>query len=74
MALYQRKYLMPAGLIVAAVLIWTAIWFWFADRIETNLDNYAAARSAEQVELAWDSVGISGFPFRMEAKIVNPRG
>jgi hypothetical protein len=74
MALFQRKYLLAVGLVAALLLAWTGVWFWLANRAVATLDDYAASRRAEQVEFAWDSITVSGFPIRLLATIANPRG
>ncbi|MBS27845.1 MAG: hypothetical protein CL566_02815 [Alphaproteobacteria bacterium] len=70
----QRKYLIfVAGLLVIAAA-WTAGWFWLAQKVEADIAEFAARGGAETVELAWDSVSISGFPVRLNARLEKPRG
>ncbi len=72
--MFQKKYLIPFGLAALGATVWTAGWFWLADRITTSLDRYAADRRAERIELGWDAVRVTGFPLRFEAAFANPRG
>ena len=71
----RRKHtLIVAGAVLGAAGLWTASWFWFAARIETNLERFIEARQEAGVAFAWDPIEITGFPLRFDMLLRNPTG
>lgn len=70
----QRKYLVFGGGLLLIALLWTAGWFWLAQRVQADIGAFAAVGKADPIELAWDSISVTGYPVRLNARLVNPSG
>lgn len=70
----QRKYLIFVGGLLVIAAVWTAGWFWLAQKVEADIAAFAVHGGADPIALDWDSVSVSGFPIRLNARLENPRG
>jgi hypothetical protein len=64
------------GLVVAAVLLvllgaYTAYWWIVASRISDGITAWAQTERAAKVDISWQKVGVTGFPFFWRIKLEN---
>src|SRR5258708_36159490 len=66
------------GLIAAAVLLlvaggaYTAFWLITADRIKAGAAAWAESARAQQLDIAWQAIGVSGYPFAFRLELSAP--
>lgn len=61
----SRKFALLAGAIVAAVLLWTLGWFFFANRIEDHLPATLAQITGPDASADCREADVRGYPFRV---------
>ncbi|WP_417436521.1 DUF2125 domain-containing protein [Hoeflea sp.] len=61
----SRKFAWLAGAIVAAVLLWTIGWFFFAARIEDHLPSTLAQITGPDATAGCTQADVRGYPFRV---------
>lgn len=63
-----------AGAVLAAVCaaLYVVYWFTMALQLRSGIAEWAAARRAEGVAVAYQGPELSGFPFRVRARLENP--
>ena len=49
--------------------VWTALWLFMADLIETNIDNWIADQQPQGVQYNYKSLEVSGFPLWFNVRI-----
>ena len=59
------------GAVIAAA-VYSGIWFFLAGQIRDGIDRWAAERRAEGYGVEYAPIAVFGFPFRLEAVIVDP--
>jgi hypothetical protein len=70
--MFQRKYLLFIATLVAGALLWTAGWFWFADKLRADITAFAQQQRAEGVLLDWSDLSVTGFPVRFDTTFRSP--
>lgn len=60
------------GVVIAGAAVYSGVWFFLAGQVRDGIDRWAAERRAEGYEAGFTSVAVGGFPFRLEAVIVEP--
>ena len=63
----------PFGLALVAVVALAAAWFWMRGEVEQRLESTRTALTALGWTMDWDRCSISGFPFRLDVTLENPR-
>jgi hypothetical protein len=58
----RRRLLIAAGLVLALIALWTAIWHLVADKIQARLGAWIEARRAEGLVAEHAGARVSGFP------------
>lgn len=71
--MFQRKYLVFLSALALLALAWGSGWFWLADKLRTDIDDFVAVQRENGVMLRWDDLRISGFPVRFDTDIAAPR-
>ncbi len=66
------RYLVLIGVLVAGAGAYSAYWFQVAGAIEPGIAAWAEERRAEGLEVAYDGVSVSGFPFRLVVTVRQP--
>jgi hypothetical protein len=72
--MFQRKYLVFLAATFLLALLWTGGWFWLANKLRTDIDNFVVQERTNGVNLEWDRLRISGFPIRFDTTFTSPRG
>lgn len=67
------RYAALFGALVAGLLAYSAYWFSLAARIETGVAEWVDARRAEGVNVTFDTLEVTGFPYRMQPEFTNLR-
>lgn len=70
--MFQRKYLLFVATLVVGALLWTGGWFWFANKLRTDITAFAEAQRAEGVLLDWAELRVSGYPIRFDTTFTGP--
>lgn len=70
--MFQRKYLLFIATLSAVALAWTGGWFWFADKLRTDIIAFAEVQRAEGVLLDWRDLRVSGYPIRFDTTFTAP--
>lgn len=52
-----------AILLIACAGLYTAFWFVAADRIRDGVEAWAQSERAQNLDVAWDRIGVGGYPF-----------
>lgn len=63
------RYLILLGALGAAILGYTVYWFSLAGRVEDGVNAWAHLASQQGMPLDYDSVSVTGYPFRLVANI-----
>jgi hypothetical protein len=58
--------------LVAAFIVWTGVWFWVANAIETMFSDWVTASRANGTQITHGPVSISGFPIAWHLQILKP--
>lgn len=58
---------------LAGVVALTMTWFWMRGEVEQRLESARTAATAAGWTMDWDRTAISGFPFRLDVTLGNPR-
>lgn len=67
------RYYLLLGAVIAAALAYSGFWFYAADRFEDGIDQWAVAQRTQDVSVDYGAIDRSGFPFRLETTVAEPR-
>lgn len=67
------RYVALVVAVIVAAAAWTGYWYLAAGRLRTGIADWAAAQTANGVEVSYSSIAISGYPFRLHVDIGAPR-
>ena len=56
----------------AAVIIWSAVWFFLAWRLDRGLSNWLASNDHIGVQITTNGLVIRGYPFKLKAVLTQP--
>lgn len=63
----------PYLALLVAAMAWGGAWFWIKEKVRAEFGAIEARSEVNGPSLAWDRMRISGFPFRIEVVLDNPR-
>ena len=63
----------PCVVVLAGVVALAGAWFWMRGEVERGLEATRTAATASGWTMDWDRYSISGFPFRLDIALDNPR-
>jgi hypothetical protein len=63
----------PFVLVLVGVIGFGAAWFWMRAEVERGLETIRTSATASGWTMDWDRYSISGFPFRLDVTLDNPR-
>ncbi|HZD25805.1 MAG TPA: DUF2125 domain-containing protein [Alphaproteobacteria bacterium] len=66
------RYLALVAAVVLAALAWTGYWFYAAHRVEDGVEAWAAHQRAQGMQVSWEGLKVSGFPFRIRVDVAAP--
>jgi hypothetical protein len=71
----QRRFWLyaPYGVALIAALVWSAVWWMLAGQVGQRMDARAEALRARGWTVAWRTRTVSGFPFRLDVVVDEPR-
>lgn len=70
----RRRGLLAPFVILAIVAVgWSIGWVWLRGQAEQRMDATALSLKARGYDMSWESRTFSGYPFRMDVKLVNAR-
>jgi hypothetical protein len=70
----RRRGLLAPFVILAIVAIgWSIGWLWLRGQAEQRMDATALSLKSRGYDMSWESRTFSGYPFRMDVKLVNAR-
>ncbi|MBO9559584.1 MAG: DUF2125 domain-containing protein [Caulobacter sp.] len=70
----RRRGLVAPFVILAIVAVgWSIGWFWLRGQAEQRMDATALSLKSRGYDMSWESRTFSGYPFRMDVKLVNAR-
>jgi len=70
----RRRGLLAPFVILAIVAVgWSIGWVWLRGQAEQRMDATALSLKSRGYDLSWESRTFSGYPFRMDVKLVNAR-
>ncbi len=61
-----------ASMLVVVAALYAGYWYYIAGQVQDGIAEWADMRRAEGVDVSYGRLAISGFPFRLVAKITNP--
>ena len=61
-----------AGLVLG-IAVYTAWWWFLAERLRTGIEDWRAERIEDGIDVAWSSLAIDGFPATVRATVAAPR-
>lgn len=67
------RLILPVGILASAVTLYTWLWFANAERMEDQLSDWVRDQKAQGVDVSHGAVSFSGFPFRLEMSVAEPR-
>lgn len=70
--LFKNKVTWPSLGFLVLVGLYTAYWFHMAGRIEDGIKDWAKDQAREGTEVAWTSLEVSGYPYRLVATLKEP--
>lgn len=70
--MFQRKYLIFLSVLVLLAFAWACGWFWMADRLRTDIDEFVGNQKSNGVTLTWEHLRVSGFPIRFDTDFTAP--
>ena len=65
------RFLLIAGTVIVALLGYTGLWFFTAERLERGIEHWAASERAKGSIVNYESLKITGFPYRMRAELTD---
>jgi len=65
------RFLLLAGTITVALLGYTGLWFFTAQKFEQGIEHWAASERANGAIVNYESLKITGFPYRMRAELTD---
>src|SRR4051812_46455972 len=70
----RRRGLLAPFVILAIVAIgWSIGWLWLRGQAEQRMDATALSLKSRGYDLSWEARAFSGYPFRMDVRLVNAR-
>jgi hypothetical protein len=70
----RRRGLWAPFVILAIVVVgWSAAWLWLRSEAEQRMDATALSLKSRGYDLSWETRTFSGYPFRMDVKLINAR-
>lgn len=63
----------PFGLLLIAILAWSAAWVWARSQTAARLDAVKAGLQRAGYELSWRTREIGGYPFRLDVTLTDAR-
>lgn len=66
------RFLAIVGTLIVALGAYTGLWFWTAHRLETGIEQWAAAEREKGAIVDYQALEITGFPYRMRAELTEP--
>jgi len=70
----RRRGLLAPFVILAIVAIgWSIGWLWLRGQAEQRMDATAASLKSRGYDLSWETRTFTGYPFRMDVRLVNAR-
>ncbi len=67
------KYTLPVGVVAIFAALYSWLWFDAAARVERELAKWTEKQRRKGVDVTYDQVQISGYPFRLHVTLDNPR-
>jgi hypothetical protein len=69
----RRGLLAPFVILAIVVIGWSIGWLWLRGQTEHRMDATALSLKSRGYDMSWESRTFSGYPFRMDVKLVNAR-
>ncbi len=66
------RYYILVGTVAAVIAVWSGGWFYLADQLRTEIQR-RGEQSTEARELAYGNLAVTGFPFRLQVALSQPR-
>ena len=63
----------PFAVVFIAFVLLAFTWFWMRNEIGRSMETARAAATASGWTMDWDNCAVSGFPFRLDVALENPR-
>ncbi len=67
------RYAILSGIVVLAIIAYTAYWFILAGEIERDIAKWTEARRADGLVVEYSALTVTGFPLRVQAQVTNVR-
>lgn len=69
----RRGLLAPFVVLLIVAVGWSLGWLWLRGQTEQRMDATALSLKSRGYDLSWETRSFSGYPFRMDVKLVNAR-
>lgn len=69
----RRGLFAPFVLMLVVAIGWSIGWLWLRGQTEQRMDATALSLKSRGYDLSWESRTFSGYPFRMDVRLVNAR-
>ena len=63
----------PFALVTIAFIALSFTWFWLRDQVERRMESLRAVATASGWAVDWNTRGLSGYPFRLDLTLNDPR-
>ena len=65
--------ILPFGLLLMGIVVWTGVWFSMRGTVDLRLTAAQDALRKAGYDVAWSSRSVTGYPFRLDVTLIEPR-